>query len=147
MVKKISLKPKVNALKEQVVDLETKYKRALADYQNLERRQKDQESVIIRMANALLLEKIISHLDSLAMAQNHLQDPGLAMILKSFSDTLQTEGLQEIKSDGQIFDPHTMDCQEVVPGEKDVVVETVTKGYTLFDKVLRPAKVKVGSGN
>jgi molecular chaperone GrpE (heat shock protein) len=54
--------------------------------------------------------------------------------------------LKEIKTDHGQFDPLLMDCTEVVPGEKDQVVETVSKGYYLYDNVLRPAKVKVGSG-
>jgi len=126
---------------------EDKFKRILADYHNQERRHKEQESQIIKMASASLLEKILLDLDALQMAQNHLKDKGLQMVIDKFFNTITQEGLIRIDSDGQNFDPITMDCTEVVPGEKNKVIETISAGYLLFDKVLRPAKVKVGSGS
>ena len=141
MVKKIS-SPKT----EKIHELEEKYKRVLADYQNQERRFKEGQSQIVKMANATLLEKLLLNIDSLELAQKHLQDKGLQMVINQFFTTLEQEGLKEIKTDHSDFDPITMDCSEVVSGEKDKVVETITKGYYLFDQVLRPAKVKVGSG-
>lgn len=146
MVKKISSSQKIEKLSTRITELETNYKRVLADYQNQERRHKEKESQIIKFASATLIEKLLLNLDSLELAQKHLQDAGLAMVIKQLFETLQTEGLQLIESDSKPFDPLTMDCIEVVPGSKDQVVETLNKGYFLFDKVLRPAKVKVGSG-
>jgi molecular chaperone GrpE (heat shock protein) len=70
----------------------------------------------------------------------------LEIVIKQLLETLKNEGLTSIESNSKLFDPITMDCIEVVPGKKDQVIETMTKGYLLFDKVLRPAKVKVGSG-
>jgi len=125
---------------------EQNYKRVLADYQNQDRRFKETQTQIVKFANAVLLEKILLNLDSLELAQKHLKDAGLEIVIKQLFETLKTEGLQLIESDGKIFDPLTMDCIEVVAGKKDHVVSTLTKGYFLFDKVLRPAKVKVGSG-
>lgn len=147
MVKKIqSSKKEIENLNFQVNELEGNYRRALADYRNQERRFKETQSQIVKFANATLLEKIILNLDSLEMAQNHLKDAGLEIVIKQFLETLKNEGLQLIESDGKQFDPLTMDCIEVVPGKKNHVVSTLTKGYYLFDKILRPAKVKVGSG-
>lgn len=138
---------KLSSAEDKLNATEDKFKRILADYQNQERRHKEQESQIIKMASASLLEKILLDLDALQMAQNHLKDKGLQMVIDKFNNTLNQEGLTKINSDDQDFDPLIMDCTEVVPGEKDKVVETVSDGFLLFDKVLRPAKVKVGSGN
>lgn len=147
MVKKIkSTKTEIETILAKNEELENNYRRVLADYQNQERRFKEGQSLIVKFANATLLEKILLNIDSLEMAQSHLKDAGLDMVIKQFLETLKTEGLQLIESDNKPFDPMTMDCIEVVPGKKDAVVETVSKGYLLFDKVLRPAKVKVGSG-
>ena len=147
MVKKIqSSKKEIENLNFQVNELEGNYRRALADYQNQERRFKETQNQIVKFANATLLEKIILNLDSLEMAQKHLKDAGLEIVIKQFLETFKNEGLQLIESDGKLFDPITMDCIEVVPGKKNHVVSTLTKGYYLFDKILRPAKVKVGSG-
>ncbi|MFZ3068998.1 MAG: nucleotide exchange factor GrpE [Microgenomates group bacterium] len=147
MVKKIqSSKKEIENLNFQVNELEGNYRRALADYQNQERRFRETQSQIVKFANATLLEKIVLNLDSLEMAQNHLKNAGLEIVIKQLLETLKNEGLQLIESDDKLFDPLTMDCIEVVPGKKNHVVSTLTKGYYLFDKVLRPAKVKVGSG-
>lgn len=141
MVKKQAIKHH-----DKIKELENNYKRVLADYHNQERRFKEDQSKIIKMANATLIEKLLLDIDALELAQKHLNDHGLQMVIDQFKKTLIGEGLSEIDTDNKIFDPLTMDCVEVVPGKKDHVVETLTRGYYLFDKVLRPAKVKVGSG-
>ena len=146
MVKKTHTNPEIETLRTRVAELEANYKRALADYQNQDRRFKETQGQIIKFANATLLEKILSNIDSLEMATTHLKDPGLKIVVEQFQEILKSEGLQLIESGGKLFDPQTMDCIEVVSGKKDHVVETLTKGYFLFDEVLRPAKVKVGSG-
>jgi molecular chaperone GrpE len=129
-----------------IEELENNYRRALADYQNQERRHQVMSSSLVKMASATLVEKLLLNLDALQLAQSHLNDKGLQMVIDQFNSTLSQEGLQKIETDHQVFDPITMDCTEVIPGEKDIVVETVSPGYFLFDKVLRPAKVKVGNG-
>ncbi len=140
------LQKRLAEIQEQFEATEEKYKRVLADYQNQERRHKEQQVNIIKMASASLIEKLLLNLDSLVMAQSHLKDRGLQIVIDQFKSTLSQEGLTEIKSENQEFDPIIMDCTEVVPGDKNKVVETISPGFYLFDKVLRPAKVKVGSG-
>lgn len=146
MVKKTNSKQEIEKLTAKNAELEENYKRVLADYHNQERRFRENKKIIIEFANASLLDKLLLNFDSLEMAEKHLKDPNLGIVIKQLFETLKTEGLQSIESDGKLFDPLTMDCVEVVPGDKDIVVETLTKGYLLFDKVLRPAKVNVGSG-
>ena len=148
MVKKTTSKniTELARLSSRVEELESNYKRVLADYQNQERRHKEQQVNTIKMASAALIEKLLLNLDSLEMAQTHLKDRGLQIVIDQLRATLGQEGLSVINSDDQDFDPLLMDCTEGVPGKKDIVIETVSRGYFLFDKVLRPAKVKVGSG-
>jgi molecular chaperone GrpE len=146
MVKKIKTNQELEDLKVQVANLENNYRRALADYQNQERRYKETQSQLVSMANAILIEKLLFPLDTLQTAQKHLKDQGLQMTIDNIFSILTGEGLEEIKSDDQEFDPLTMDCLEITEGEKNKVIETINKGYLLSGKVLRPAKVKVGSG-
>ncbi len=149
MVKKVSPKnssPEIDSLREQVALLDDKFKRALADYQNQEKRHQTQKTFLAKFANEALLDKILPVIDDLERAQAHLHDAGLGHVLKQFQQVLSGEGLTPIESDGADFDPETMDCAEVVAGPKDQVVRTVSKGYRLFEKVLRPAKVEVGNG-
>lgn len=147
MAKLNDLETRLAENEDRLAGAEEKLKRTLADYQNQERRHREMSSSLIKMASASLIEKLLLNLDALQLAQAHLRDKGLQMVIDQFIQTFSGEGLSEIDSDGKSFDPLTMDCVETVSGEKDQVVETISKGYFLFDKVLRPAKVKVGSGS
>ncbi|OGD83309.1 nucleotide exchange factor GrpE [Candidatus Collierbacteria bacterium RIFOXYD1_FULL_40_9] len=136
----------IELLNSKILELEQNHKRVLADYQNQERRHKELETQIVKFAQASLIEKILLSIDSLEMAQFHLKDKGLQMVIDQLFKTLESEGLKTIDTNNLVFDPNTMDCLELATGEKDLVIETVSKGYLLYDKVLRPAKVKVGNG-
>jgi molecular chaperone GrpE len=143
MTKKI----KETKLKEEIKDLENKFRRTLADYQNQDKRHKSRQVEIVKFANQSLLDKLLPVLDSLELAQHHLKDAGLKMVLDQFTKTINLEGVEEIPSTNKKFDPETMDCANLVSGPKNLVVRTLVKGYTYYNKILRPAKVEVGSGS
>ena len=131
-------------LQQKVEEFETKYKRALADYQNLQKRVSDEKSDWIRAANKDLLLRLLPVLDTLMMAEKHLQDQGLTVSINHFLDTLKSEGVTKIKTVGEDFNPHLMECVTTEAGEENKVLEELRAGYMLYDKVLRPAQVKVG---
>lgn len=136
----------LNDLKKKIKDLEDKWKRALADYDNLRKRIEREREGFVKFSNASLIDKLLSVLDSLEKCTEHLKDKGLELTLEQFRKVLESEGLKEIDVEGKKFDPEKMDAVEVVEGKKNEVVEVVLKGYNLNDRVLRPAKVKVGQG-
>lgn len=146
---KSKTKPKtsdIKELKEQIYDLEEKLKRTLADYKNQDRRYQSRQSEVVLYANQKLLDKILPLLDSLEIAQDHLHDKGISLIIDQFHQVLASEEVKLIPSDGQPFNPQTMDCSTVIPGDKNIVINTLSPGYTYRGRVLRPAKVEVGSG-
>lgn len=132
--------------KSKVKDLEEKWKRALADYRNLEKRFGKEKEEFVKFANARLIDKLLSVLDNLEKVVDHFRDKGLKLVLGQFKAALESEGVQEIKAKEIVFNPEMMDAVEIVKGEKDKVIEVILKGYRLNNKVLRPAKVKVGKG-
>lgn len=136
----------IKGLRQQLVDLEEKLKRTLADYQNQSRRYQSRQSEVVLFANQKLLDKFLSLLDSLEIAQLHLKDKGLNIIIDQFNQILTSEDVKLIKTDNKPFNPENMDCTAVVEGDKNIVVNTTSLGYTHHDRVLRPAKVEVGSG-
>ena len=128
-------------------DLENQLKRALADYQNLERRVDEERRLLSALSSALVIEKFLPVLDNLENAQKHLKDEGLAMVVKQFEDVLISEGVSEIPAEGSLFDPNLHEAVEILESEKDgVVLKVLAKGYKINDKVLRPAQVAVGRG-
>lgn len=125
-------------------DLENRLKRTLADYQNLERRIEEERKLLSRLSSVLLIEKFLPVLDNLENAQKHLNDQGLELVIKQFTDILTTEGVEEIQAEGHDFDPKFHEAIEAEDGEVDnKVVKVVAKGYIIEDKVVRPAKVVV----
>ncbi len=136
----------VKNLKVQIEDFENKWKRALADYRNLEKRVQENQIDFVKYANAKLIDKLLPILDDLERATAHIKEKGLKLILNQFRSVLSSEGVEEIKILGEEFNPVTMDCVEMTKGQKNQVVEVIQKGYTCQGKVLRPAKVKVGRG-
>lgn len=138
--------PSVDTLHQKIQDLESKWKRALADYQNLEKRVSQGQNEFVKFANASLIDKLLTILDDLERALAHTQDKGLKLIVNQFKNVLESEGVAQVQAINQPFNPETMDATDMVPGKKNTVIKVIAKGYTLNDKVLRPAKVQVGSG-
>ena len=128
-------------------ELENQLKRALADYQNLEKRVAQEKSGWIRLANKDLISKLLPVLDDLFLANKHLQNEGLTLIIQKLNGTLNKEGLTEFVSLGMPFNPETMRSIGTieVEDEKDGrVVEQVRSGYKLNGELIRPAEVIVG---
>lgn len=130
---------------QKINELENNWKRAIADYKNLERRFNEDRDSLVKFSNFVLIERIIPVLDNLETLCGHLKDQALIMITKELSSVLKDEGVEEIEAQGKYFDPHSMEASEVVEDEEDnKVVKVVLKGYRLHDRVLRPARVIVG---
>ena len=136
----------VRELTQKIEELEENWKRALADYHNVEKRVKEEKGVFVRLATAAIIDKFLGVLDDLDRASSHLNDKGLGLVLARFRQVLDSEDVKEIPVEGKEFDPQTMECVEMVAGQKNKVASVVQRGYTLHDLVIRPTKVKVGMG-
>ncbi len=137
---------KIKELEVKITEITNNWKRALADYQNMERRVKEEKEQFAKYAKADVIEKLLPVLDNLEKTKEHLRDQNLEISIKHLWDILTNEGLTEIKTLGEKFNPLTMHAIEAVPGEEGKVIGVFQKGYCLFDKVLRPAQVRVGKG-
>lgn len=131
--------------------LEAQLKRAVADYQNLEKRISEGRSELSSWATAELIKKILPVVDNLNKATAGASEEekksgwfrGVEMGLKQLSQVLSHEGLDEIKADGQ-FNPALHEAIDMREGNEGEVLEILEKGYTLNGKILRPTKVVVG---
>lgn len=137
----------IEALESRLEESENKYKRALADYQNLQKRAQDERLDLIRSANKDLLLRILSVLDTLLLAQLHTQDKNLEVSINHFMDILKSEGVTKIETIGKEFDPMVMEAITTAEGEEGKVVAEVRAGFMLNEKLLRAAQVTVGSKN
>jgi len=129
------------------------YLRALADLENYRKRaQRDKEDAI-RFANDNLLREMVPVIDNLERAVEHANDDqgsslleGVEMTLVQFRKVLETFGVKPVESIGQLFDPNFHQAMGQVESdeyEPNTVVQEMQKGYTLNNRLLRPAMVMV----
>jgi molecular chaperone GrpE len=123
-----------------------KYLRALADYQNLEKRTHEHVNESRNYASAHIIRVLLPVLDNLERASKHLADDGLTHIVRQFHAVFTDVGVTRIEVVGKSFDPAEMECVALVEGENGKVVEELIAGYRMHDKIIRPAQVNVGSG-
>lgn len=136
--------PEVEQLKNQLV-------RALADYDNLQKRIERERSGIKELISAQLLARLLPIFDMFEHVQKNISDPGLAIAIKELDDKLKEEGFVKISPKlGDEFIDEECEAIEAVedkakkPGE---IVEVLSTGYKLENGfIIRPAKVKVVRG-
>jgi len=129
---------------EQIEDWKAKYLRALADYQNLEKRTQWEKAEIRKFAAEVVLTRLLPVMDTLMKAKEHVNDAGLELAYKEFDAAMTELGLTKLSVMGKQFNPHEMECIEVVMGPDNTVIEETLPGYRYHDKILRVAQVKVG---
>lgn len=143
---KEKVEKELEELREKIAELEDKWKRAMADYRNLENRMHEQRSEWVKSANRDVLLRLLPILDTLILAHQHTSDQTLQVVITQFLDIVKGEGVTKIETIGKEFDPNLMEAISTTEGEENKVVEEVRTGYKLHEKVLRPAQVIVGSG-
>jgi molecular chaperone GrpE len=136
----------VNPLEAQLIEAQQKYLRALADYQNLERQMQVWKEEFTKYANQGLIRKLLEVLDDLEKAQEHIKDDGLAIIVSKLRAILAEEGVIEIEILEKDYDANVAEAVGTEKGEEEhKVVRVLQKGYSLKDRVIRPAKVIVST--
>lgn len=134
----------VENLKKQVEEFKNKYLRALADYQNMEKRVIEERQWVVENANRNLVLKLLPFLDNLEKADIFVKDEGLKIAKIQLEKILKELGLEELEVINREYDPYTAEVIELVAGDKDnFVTEVLRKGYRMGDKILRVAQVKV----
>jgi molecular chaperone GrpE (heat shock protein) len=134
-------------LEQKTVVLEDRLKRSLADYANLEKRIESQRQLFVTLATTAIVTRMIEVLDDFYLCYNHLQDQGLKIALDKFVSVLKSEGVEEINTANQEFDPQTMECIDTAPGKENQVTLVKKAGYKLNGHVIRPAQVVVGKSD
>lgn len=146
-MKKHENKKVQNSDSEDLQNLENQLKRALADYQNLEKRIESEKISWIKLANKDLLLQLLPGIDSLLLADKHTKDEGVAISIKHFLDILESVGVKKIQTEQVMFNPNFMEAVSTQEGEEGKVLEEVRAGYELNGEVIRPAQVIVGKEN
>ncbi len=132
----------------QAEELNNKYLRALADYQNLEKQTQNWKEEFVQYANISLIKKLLEVLDDLEKAQEHIKDEGLQLVVNKLQNILKSEGLEELELEGKEYNPNEAEVVSTEPGDEDnKIVKVLQKGYRIKEKIIRPAKVIVSIKN
>ena len=128
------------------------WKRTQADFINYKKGETERNKELKEFSNEELVLKMLPILDNLYIAENNISKEmkkdqwvkGLLQIKSQMLDFLKSEGVKEIKSIGEKFNPQFHEAVEVVEGKQpDIVIEEIRKGYILNGRIVRPAQVKI----
>ena len=130
------------------------WQRAQADFVNYKRRTEQEKEEIGKFANSMLVINLLPVLDDLERALDSISDElaelgwvdGIRLIERKLRGILEAQGLSPIQALGELFDPNLHEAVMQSEGKEGIVVEELQKGYKFQDRVIRPARVIVGSG-
>ncbi len=144
----------LNKQKEAYEKLNNQYLRLAADFDNYRKRQESEREALIKYGMEQALKKMIEVADNFTRAEKAMEKiedcdkakESFSVLHKQFKDSLDKLGLEEIKAEGETFDPNIHEAVMQVPTDEhpeDTVIQEMQKGYKYGEKVLRPAMVSV----
>lgn len=142
---------------EEVNDLNNRFMRLNADFQNYKKRVEKEKADIYQFGNEKFITDLLPILDNLERAYSSTNEEAMAsdsiakgveMVIQQFKDILKKYGVEEIQAKGEEFDPnlhHAVMQEDHEDYESNRVIDVFQKGYTLNGKVIRPSMVKVSN--
>jgi len=146
------LQKKIEELKEEKEEFLAGWQRAKADLLNYKKEEKERMQELMEYVRQEFLFSFLSLLDNLERAEGELKEEeksskvvqGFLQIGKQLRDFLKSQGGKEIEAKGKEFNPSLHEAVATVQGGKSgKIAEVLQKGYTIQNKLLRVAKVKV----
>jgi molecular chaperone GrpE len=138
---------------ERLAALEDKLLRVAADFENYKKRAARERAEYVTHANERLVKELLPILDDLERAldavgehQEATVEEGVRLVHRSLASLLERNGVKQISTEGK-FDPHVHEALLSQPSEAEEgsVIDVVQKGYTIGDRVVRPARVVIAA--
>ena len=127
-----------------------KIQRIQADFENYKKRSEKERLEFVKYANEGLILKVLEAYEDLERALEVEEDKnlreGVELIYKKMTKILEEEGVEEIETEHQKFDPYKHEAlmtENNEDYENNEIIQYLQKGYTLKSKVIRYSKVKV----
>ena len=142
-----------NEFEKKYNDVNEKYLRTLAEYDNYRKRTIKEKESIYPEAKAVVVEKFLPVLDNFQRAIDSAENKdsfydGVVMLKKQMDEVLSALGVEEIKAVGEEFNPEVhnavMHVEDEESGE-NIIVEEFQRGYKIGDRVIRHSMVKVAN--
>ena len=141
----------IKKLQEENLELKDKWQRALADYQNLERRTQTEISQRVSANTNNLLLNFLNIYEDFLRAENSLSKEkintdGIKAVIKNMETVLSENNIKQIDAVGEIFDPQLHEAVSMVEDDSlddGTITQEVSKGYISGKAILKPSKVIV----
>ena len=148
-----ALEAEKEALEKEKAALNDKYLRICAEYDNFRRRSQKEKDNLYGEIKANTVQQFLPVYDNLTRAlkqgtEDEAYRKGVEMIMTQFENTLEKLGVKKIESLGQTFDPKLHNAVMHVDDEEqgeNTIVEVFQEGFTVNDRVIRFAMVKVAN--
>lgn len=142
-----------NEFEKKYNDVNEKYMRTLAEYDNYRKRTIKEKESIYPEAKAAVVEKFLPVMDNFERALDSAENKdafyeGIVMLKKQMDDVLTALGVEEIKAVGEVFNPELHNAVMHIDDEdagENIIVEEFQKGYKIGDRVVRHSMVKVAN--
>ncbi len=146
----------MDQLKADLSEQKDKYLRLMAEFENFKRRTAKERLELIQTAGKDIIVSMLEVLDDCDRAEKQLnssediavQKEGIQLVFNKVRSTLQSKGVTAMESINKDFNVELHEAITEVPvtdeNQKGKVVDEITKGYFLNDKIIRFAKVVVG---
>jgi molecular chaperone GrpE len=144
--------PEPDTQKRAFAELNDQFLRLAADFENFKRRSLKERESVVALADerfAIDLLEVLDNFDRALKSDDSRLRQGLEQIRQLLSVNLQRHGITPIDSLNKPFNPIEHEAVVSVPSGKPegTVIDEVTKGYRMNEKVIRHAKVAVSNGN
>ena len=141
----------INIYEKKLSDYDEKLQRALADYQNLERRtQVEISQRVFSKTNDLLLNFINIYEDFIraenSLSKDKINTDGIQAVIKNMENLLAENNIKPIDAIGEIFDPQIHEAVSMIEDnslDDGTITQEVSKGYISGKAILKPSKVIV----
>ena len=141
----------IRKLQDENIELKDKWQRALADYQNLERRTQTEISQrVSEKTNNLLLNFLNIYEDFLraenSLSKEKINTDGIQAVIKNMESLLSENNIKPIEAIGEIFDPQIHEAVSMVEDDSlddGTITQEESKGYISGKAILKPSKVIV----
>ncbi|SRR6266403_976242 len=134
-------------LEKELAEANNKHLRLYADFDNFRKRTAKEKTEILTNAGESVIKSILPTLDNFERAILVTDDEGVKLVYNGLVKVLEAKGVKIMDCMGADFTPELHEAITQIPteGMKGKIVDILEKGYLLNDKVIRYAKVVVGS--
>ncbi len=140
----------------ELAEMKDKYLRLFAEFDNFKKRSIKEKLELMKTAAQETMKDLLPVLDDFERAKKSAEDEsstepfseGVYLVYNKLTNTLKNKGLEQMETTGEVFNSEFHEAITKIPAPseemKGKIIDTITAGYKLNDKIIRHAKVVVG---